>query len=204
MWARKCKWPELIDEDSGDPLFDKFLMAGAARVQVPIRNGMEEYFAWFLKTGQVWGASGVPPISGDDEYVSMIQELKESKQGDYSDRPGLIEATKNSDVLKLTGSGFYWDFVNNAPNALTLANDVDRELLVDFELYRIVKVEQATAGDPMSWNITIGQPYPGTSAKNLKHAVGAVYVGAPWEIRIPTKLVYLRNPNDKLPTYPLA
>ena len=59
MWARKCKWPELIDEDSGDPLFDKFLMAGAARVQVPIRNGMEEYFAWFLKTGQIWGASGI-------------------------------------------------------------------------------------------------------------------------------------------------
>ena len=58
MWARKCKWPELIDEDSGDPLFDKFLTAGAARVQVPIRNGMEDYFAWFLKTGQIWGASG--------------------------------------------------------------------------------------------------------------------------------------------------
>ena len=81
MWARKCKWPELIDEDSGDPLFDKFLMAGAARVQVPIRNGMEDYFAWFLKTGQIWGASGIPPVSGDDEYVSMIQELKESKTG---------------------------------------------------------------------------------------------------------------------------
>jgi hypothetical protein len=203
MWARKCKWPELIDEDSGDPLFDKFLMAGAARVQVPIRNGMEDYFAWFLKTGQVWGASGVPPISGDDEYVSMIQELKESKQGDYSDRPGLIEATKNSDVLRLTDSGFYWDFVNNQLNTLAVNNDVDRELLVDYEVYRIVKIEQAAAGDPHSWNITIDRPYPGTTAKNLKHAVGAVYVGAPWEIVIPTKLVYLRNPNDKLPTYPL-
>ena len=39
MWARKCKWPELIDEDSGDPLFDKFLMAGAARVQVRSGTG---------------------------------------------------------------------------------------------------------------------------------------------------------------------
>ena len=48
----------------------------------------------------------------------MIQELKESKQGDYSDRPGLIEATKNSDVLKLTESGFYWDFVNDEVNTL--------------------------------------------------------------------------------------
>jgi hypothetical protein len=203
MWARKCKWPELIDEDSGDPLFDKFLMAGAARVQVPVRNGMEEYFAWFLKTGQIWGASGIPPISGDDEYVSMIQELKESKQGDYADRPGLIEATQGSDVLKLTDSGFYWDFVNATINTLAVDNDRDRELLLDFEVYRIVKVEQANAADPKAWNITVDRPYSGASAKNLPHAVGAVFVGAPWEIVIPTKLVYLRNPNDKLPTYPL-
>lgn len=204
MWARKCKWPELIDEDSGDPLFDKFLTAGAARVQVPVRNGMEDYFSWFLKTGQIWGASGVPPVSGDDEYVSMIQELKESKQGDYSDRPGLIEATKNSDVLKLTESGFYWDFVNNQVNTLAVDNDRDRELLLNFEVYRIVKVEQATAGDPYAWNITIDRPYPEATVKNLKHAVGALYVGAPWEVVIPTKLVYLRNPNDKLPVYPLT
>jgi hypothetical protein len=203
MWARKCKWPELIDEDSGDPLFDKFLMAGAVRVQVPIRNGMEEFFAWFLKSGQVWGASGQPPVSGDDEYVSMIQELKESKQGDYSDRPGLIETTHNSNVLKLTDSGFYWDFVNDKVNDLAISNDTSREILVDYEVYRIVKVEQAAGGMPTSWDITIDRPYPGASAQNLVHAVGAIFVGAPWEIVIPTKLVYLRNPNDKLPTYPL-
>jgi hypothetical protein len=203
MWARKCKWPELIDEDSGDPLFDKFLMAGAARVQVPIRNGMEEFFTWFLKTGQIWGASGMPPVSGDDEYVSMIQELKESKQCDYADRPGLIEATNNSDVLKLTGSTFYWDLIAGQINTLAVDNDQDRELLVNYDVYRIVKVEQ-TAADPSEWNITIDRPYSGVSAVNLKHAVGALYVGAPWEVVIPTKLVYLRNNTDKLPTYPLA
>ncbi|HEY5889751.1 MAG TPA: hypothetical protein VIW94_03500 [Acidimicrobiia bacterium] len=204
MWARKCKWPALIDEDSGDPLFDKFLTAGAARVQVPIRSGMEEYFSWFLKTGQIWGASGIPPVSGDDEYVSMIQELKESKQGDYSDRPGLIEATKDSDLLKLTESGFYWDFVNDQINTLAVDNDRDRELLLNFEEYRIVNVEQTATGDPYAWTIKIDRPYPGASATSLKHAVGALYVGAPWEVVIPTKLVYLRNPNDKLPNYPLS
>lgn len=203
MWARKCKWPELIDEDSGDPLFDKFLMAGATRVQVPIRNGMEHYFAWFLKTGQIWGASGSPPVSGDPEYVSMIQELKEAEQGDYSDRPGLIAATKNSDVLKLTESGFYWDFPNNQINTLAVDNDEDRELLLNYKIYRIVKVEQVAAGDPYTWNITIDRPYPDATAANLKHAVGALFVGAPWEVVIPTELVYLRNPNDKLPVYPL-
>jgi hypothetical protein len=204
MWARKCKWVELIDEDSGDPLFDKFLTAGAARIQVPIRNGMEDLFAWFLKTGQIWGASGVPPVSGDDEYVSMIQELKESKQCDYTDRPGLIETTKGSNILKLTESTFYWDLLTNQVNTLALDNDKDRELLVNYALYRVVTVQQATAGDPTAWLITIERPYDDVSAKNLKHAVGALYVGAPWEVVIPTKLVYLRNTADKLPIYPLV
>ena len=204
MWARKCKWPELIDEDSGDALFDKFLMSGASRVQIPVRPGMEEIFSWFLKTGQIWGASGIPPISGDDEYISMIQELKESKQCDYTDRNGLIEATQGSDLLKLADSTYYWDFLNNRVNSLKLGNDIDREILVDYEIYRIVNIEQDNPADNSHWKITINKPYEGNSAVNLKHAVGALYVGAPWEIKIPTKLVYLRNNKDKLPVYPLS
>jgi hypothetical protein len=106
--------------------------------------------------------------------------------------------------LKVTDSTFYWDLVNDQIDTLAVDNDKDRELLVDFELYRIVKVEQAAAGDPTAWNITIDRPYPDPSRQNLKHAVGAQYVGAPWEVVIPTKLVYLRNTTDKLPVYPLA
>ena len=205
MWARKCKWPELISEDSGDPLFDKFLTAGAVRVQVPIRPGMEDIFHWFLKTGQLWGASGRPPMPGDADYVSMIQELKESMQGDYDDRPGLIAATQGNNVLKLTNSSYYWDLVNDVPQQLNIDNDVDREILVDYKIYRIVKVEQANPpADKTSWNITIERSYEGATAINLKHAVGALFVGAPWEVVVPTELVYLRNVKDKLPVYPLS
>ena len=204
MWARKCKWAELINEDSGDPLFDKFLMSGAARVQVPIRPGMEDMFNWFLNTGQLWGATGIPPVSGDPDYVAMIQELKEADQCDYSDRPGLVEAVNGSDTLILTNSTFYWDFVNNKPATLMLDNDVDREILVNFKVYRIVKVEQAAVADNSTWNITIDKPYPDPSAKDMKHAVGALFVGAPWEIVVPTELVYLRNKQDLLPVYPLS
>ena len=204
MWARKCKWADLIDEDSGDPLFDKFLMSGAARVQVPIRPGLESVFSWFLRTNQIWGASGEPPIAGDDDYVSMIQELKEADQCDYSDRPGLIKAVNGSDTLVLTQSAFYWDLVNDQLATLTINNDIDREILVNFKIYRIVAVEQANAGDNSTWNITIDKPYEDPSAQNLKHAVGALFVGAPWEVVVPTELVYLRNPHDKLPVYPLT
>jgi hypothetical protein len=204
MWARKCKWAELIDEDSGDPLFDKFLMSGAARVQVPVRPGLHSVFCWFLKTGQIWNATGEPPVPGDDDYVAMIQELKEAAQCDYSDRPGLIAAVQGSDTLTLTGSTFYWDLINNQPATLALDNDVDREILVNFKVYRIVKVEQTNVGDNSTWTITIDKPYPDPTENNMKHAVGAVFVGAPWEVVVPTELVYLRNPHDKLPTYPLA
>lgn len=204
MWARKCKWPELIDEDSGDPLFDKFLMSGAARVQVPVRPGMEEIFYWFLKTGQIWGQSGIPPISGDSNYLSMIQELKESKQGDFTDRPGLIAVTKGSDKVKLSGSTYYWDFLASQINKLNIVNDIDREILIDYKLYRILNVEQDAVASKSDWTITIDQPFPGDDASGLKHAMGAKYVGAPWEIVIPTKLVYLKNDDDKLPLYPLT
>ena len=55
MWARKCKWSELIDAGFGDPLFDKFLMAGAARVQVPETRAWKNIFSWFLKNGSDLG-----------------------------------------------------------------------------------------------------------------------------------------------------
>lgn len=204
MWARKCKWADLIDEDSGDPLFDKFLMAGAARVQVPIQPGMENDFLWFLKRNEIWGESGKPPLPGDDDYISMIQEMKEANQGDYSDRPGLIAAKKDNNQLKLTQSTFYWDQVNDQLSTLTIANDIDREVLVDYKVYRIVSIEDAGAADHASWTLTIDPPFADADAVNLKHAVGAVYVGAPWEIVVPTELVYLRNKTDTLPVYPLS
>jgi hypothetical protein len=179
-------------------------MSGAARVQVPVRPGLQSVFSWFLLTGQIWSATGEPPVSGDDDYVAMIQELKEADQCDYSDRPGLIAAVQGSDTLTLTGSTFYWDLVNDQPATLALDNDVDREILVNFKVYRIVKVEQANAGDNSTWTITIDKLYPDASQNNMKHAVGAVFVGAPWEIVVPTELVYLRNKQDLLPTYPLS
>jgi hypothetical protein len=134
----------------------------------------------------------------------MIQEMKEADQGDYSDRPGLIAAIKGNNQLQLTQSTFYWDQVNDQPSTLTIANDIDREILVDYKVYRIVLVEDAGAADHASWTLTIDPSFADADAVNLKHAVGAVYVGAPWEIVVPTELVYLRNKTDVLPVYPLT
>ena len=110
----------------------------------------------------------------------------------------------NQYKLKLSNSTYYWDFVTNQPNFLRIANDIDREILIDYKLYRILKVEQDTTASTSDWTITISEAFEGENATNLKHAMGAQYVGAPWEIVIPTKLVYLKNEDDKLPVYPLS
>lgn len=203
MWARKCKWVEYFEEDSGDPLFDKFLTAGAARVQVPIRQGMEDTFNYFLKTGEIWNGSDKPPIFGDDDYVSMIQELKESKNGDYSLREGEITAQDNSNILTLTNSSFYWDEINETQDTLNIENDINRELLIDFETYRVIGITQSDVNDPTTWVIELDRNFEGATGQTHLHSVGDLYVGAPWEINIPTKLVYLRNQESPLPTYPL-
>jgi len=203
MWSRKCKWREMFEADSGDPLFDKFLTSGAARVQVPIRNGMEAIFKWFLDHKEIW-IDSLPPVFGEPEYISILQELKESKQGDYNSRDGNIKlgnGTLDNQVL-LSDSRYYWDEKNDEVNKLNLGNDINREILIDRELYRIVQVHQFNENDPLQWIITLDRDFEGGDSV-YQHSVGALYVGAPWEVMIPTKLVYLQNEEDKLPTYPL-
>jgi hypothetical protein len=204
MWARKCKWPELIDEDSGDPLFDKFLTAGASRVQVPVREGMEEVLGYYLTTGKIWGESGVPPVYGDTGYVSVIQEIIEARQGDYSQRKGNVSVTNGSNDITLNDSTFYWDEINDQLHTLNIENDIDREILLDLHIYRIKAISQYDPTDKNSWVITLERAYEGVDSSALKHAIGARFVGAPWEVKVPTKLVYLQNETDKLPEYPLS
>jgi hypothetical protein len=204
MWARKCKWPELIDEDSGDPLFDKFLTAGASRVQVPVREGMEEVLGYYLATGKIWGESGVPPLYGDTGYVSVIQEIIEGRQGDYSQRKGNVSVINGSNDITLNDSTFYWDEINDQLHTLNIENDIDREILLDLHIYRIKAIAQYDPSDKNTWVITLERAYEGVDNPTLKHAVGARFVGAPWEVKVPTKLVYLQNETDKLPKYPLS
>lgn len=196
MWADKCTWADLIDLDSGDPLFDKFLQAGAAKVQVPIRDGMGEVFNWFLITGQIWGQSGNPPMIGDENYVSIIQEIKEDKQCQYTDRPGVIDfgttptATKE---LILIDSTYYWSFLANDVDDGLIENDINREIVIKCKVYKIISIEQITAGDNTRWKITVDRDVEPGNVQFHKHSVGAKSIGAPWEVMYGTNLVYLKE-----------
>lgn len=82
FWAEKSQWVQLSQLNDDDPLFTKFLQAGSARVQVPVRPGFEFSILTYLKTGQLWQAEGdfvdvnedgVP----DELQVAILDELKE-------------------------------------------------------------------------------------------------------------------------------
>src|SRR5437870_8235280 len=83
----KCTWIEKMVQDTGDGLFDKFMEAGAARVQVPVAQGFEDYVLYWEKTGQIWGPGGDPPLSDtDSHWISMVEEIKHQQDCYLNDR----------------------------------------------------------------------------------------------------------------------
>lgn len=77
-WARKKEWVNILHRNENDPLFAKFLQAGAARVLVPVRPGYEKAILHYLNTsGEIWNGDDVP-TPDDPMYVSIIDEIMEA------------------------------------------------------------------------------------------------------------------------------
>jgi hypothetical protein len=64
FWARKQTWLENSGVKSSDPLFERFLKAGAARVVVPVRPSSTEAVLYYQLTGIIWPGGPVPALSG--------------------------------------------------------------------------------------------------------------------------------------------
>lgn len=214
FWGQKCDWAQKIQEDSGDPLFDKALMAGAARLQVPVKSGHEPLAMHWVTFGEIWNGTGQPPIPGSPYYISMAQEIKEQKGVFNADREGLLEVSDGSDVVKLTDSSYFWDFGSGTVDQLKINNDIDREIFIDCVAYRIVAITRTNTTDTDKWDIQIERNYKttfsSTTTSNIKWSTGALFVGAEFMITVPTNLVYLKNKKlnneyvteDCLPCFP--
>ncbi|MBV7548332.1 hypothetical protein KW849_18785 [Pseudomonas sp. PDM26] len=85
-WSRQSEWGRQINANGGDILFSRFLNAGYARVIVPVRPAHESDILYFLETGQIWGGTE-PPVLGDADFVSVIDEIKESLDAPDSGTP---------------------------------------------------------------------------------------------------------------------
>jgi hypothetical protein len=212
FWGRKCTWADKIAEDTGDALFDKFMQAGSSRVQIPVAEGFEDHMLYWENTGQLWGQSGQPPVSGDPHWVSMVQEIKHQQDCYLDDREGRIDTAPPSAVVVIKGSDRYWDPVANTVNAAAVLADLDREISIDAVTYKIISITpdpNSPAYDPLNsntmwWDVTLDRPCEGTTAQALPYAVGAKYIGAPWIVTVPTDLIWLKNDTECLPCYPVT
>lgn len=73
FWGRKAGWVVKSQMQDTDPIFAKFLQAGAARVVVPVRPGFEKAIATYMKTGKIWDGKPIP-APGTDLFVSIVTE----------------------------------------------------------------------------------------------------------------------------------
>lgn len=182
FWGRKQHWVDMLHTKDTDPLFEKFLRAGYARVWIPIRPGFDSVIGHYICAGgEPWTEKDAPLCveegfeNGYEQppMVSMIVETIEQLDNDFVERPGSISVTKDSKKVM----GDLTDFSED---------DVDREILINLESYRISEFISST-------EIMLREPYPGEDDTNIGVAVGVKYVGEPWVVQVPTSLVHLQE-----------
>ena len=177
FWGKKDEWPTISQLSDDDPLFTRFLRAGAARVQVPVRLGFENGILTYLSTGELWAGEGTLVNSDADSpdvlHLSIVDELK-SQQGDNNvDGPGTVSVMKNNPNVTGSGTAFSTD-------------DENRRIQIAGRTYviRTVVDEQ---------NIKLTTDYPGNPDTGLAYSMGGKLVGESWEVKLPTNLVKLDN-----------
>jgi hypothetical protein len=159
--------------DDNDPLFGKFLQAGAARVQVPVRIGFEQSMLHYLKGGFVWNTDGTLVVAEDGQpdpvQLSIVDELKSQSGDNAIDGQGTINVTNGSPAVTGTGTLFS-------------DGDVKRRIIINGVTYIIKNVASETS-------IVMSTAYQAVTDTDLKYALGGVLVGQSWEIVLPTDLI---------------
>ncbi|HZM76373.1 MAG TPA: hypothetical protein VFC19_11630 [Candidatus Limnocylindrales bacterium] len=177
FWGRKQDWPQVATLNDDDPLFVRFLRAGAARVQVPVRIGFEQAVLTYLSTGQVWGADGTvvnaDADSPDQVHLSILEELKSQLGNNNVEGVGTLNVQHNS--ANVTGNG-----------TVFTSDDENRRIRIALKDYVIRTVVDAQT-------IKLATNFTGDNAQNIGYSLGGKLVGEAWEVKLPTNLVKLDN-----------
>lgn len=175
FWSRKEDWIVLAQLNDDDPLFTRFLQAGAARVQVPVRLGFEEGILQYLAVTEPWNGEGtlVNTTDGeaDDTHLSIVDELKSQMGNNNSDGTGTLTVTKDDDAVTGLDTRF-------------TADDERRRIVIRGTTYVIAAVTGPTT-------CRLETPYAGTSVQGAGYSLGGKLVGEPWEVKLPTNLIKL-------------
>lgn len=184
FWGRKQHWVDMLHTKDTDPLFEKFLKAGYARVWIPIRPGFNSVIGHYICAGgEPWSEKDAPQCNAEGfengytqfPFVAISDEIKEQLNNDFVERPGTITVANNSKVV----TGELTDFS---------IDDVDREILINLESYRIAEFISPT-------EIRLREAYEGED-NTFDVALGVKYVGEPWVVQVPTSLVHLQESGD--------
>jgi hypothetical protein len=213
FWNPVGAWPERFDPDEPDALFRAFRRAGYARVLIPVNPDMETDFLWYASTRQKWGQTGKPPLDPNDpRWRNVVFELEHANACAMTPREGFVANVAPGDLtLLVKGSDRYWDPVAGAVDALAVAEDVDRELIVDGTTYLVADIQpdpgspgyDPNVPDTMWWRITLDRPYEGAASARRLYALGAQAVAPVFSFDLPTELVWAGAHDPCLPCYPL-
>jgi hypothetical protein len=224
----KCSWPDKFDPNDPNFMFNAFLRAGYVRVQCPITPAMDQDVLWYLNTKQKWGSGGTIPINPNDpRWVSVVEEIKHSYDVYQNDREGLVTAivntsstNVNTNQVMITGSDRYWDPLSGTIDQNAINLDLQREIFVDGISYRIINIELdssgpsygPSSGSDMQWIVSLNRIFEGEAfadvsnniLKKYNYAIGAKYIGAPFQFELPTNLIWVGDHENRcLPCYPI-
>ncbi len=90
FWGRETNREARLAMESSDPLFERFLRAGAARVVVPVKPSHTETVLWYQLTGQIWpggqvpafDSTGLPEAELYDSYLVDMQGVEDLEEID--------------------------------------------------------------------------------------------------------------------------
>jgi hypothetical protein len=176
FWSRKDAWPTLAQLSDGDPLFTRFLQAGAARVQVPVRLGFESSILNYLAGVNVWDGEGNLVAFDDDDphsfHFSLLNELKSQLGNNDIAGVGTLSVTQGQAGVIGSGTAFH------------PVDDLRRRINIAGDIYVVKTITDAQ-------EINLDRPYEGPTDGAATYTLGGQLIGEPWEVRLPTSLVKL-------------
>lgn len=175
FWGKKDDWITVSQISDDDPLYTRFLQAGAARVQVPVRPGFEHSLLHYLKIGRIWYGEGTlvnaEDAIADPLHVSVLDELKEQLGNQNIEGKGRLTVEKNDTQVTGTETEF-------------TANDENKRIIIKGKTYVIKKVVSPT-------EIQLTEKFIGAHESDVRYSMGPKLVGEPWEVKLPTDLVMI-------------
>jgi hypothetical protein len=203
FWGSTDRWMSRAKFNVPDPDHRDFLEAGAARVVVPATPGKERQVLNYLAQVATDNATIMPydPISpgvytAEELYPDIIAELPDTPSDFEKDswRKSLVssneELSRDSTTLDVKqGSN---KVKVQAANVFDSYLDVNREIWINAKQYFIEAYDSGTN------ELTLDRPYSGPNDPKATIVVGARLLGAPWQVRVPTSLVVLREFREQL------